>query len=114
MRESRGQTDETCTSSDRVASALKRATGTQTPVGEEAQPVFLPHLLLHSPPPTTVDTGPTPLTMRGGGGPFCKGAAPRMSPSLLPRRREKGDKWGSHWYRNQEQFVACLSSLLSL
>lgn len=76
MPESRGQIDRTCTASIWVASALSGASGTQTPLGKEAQLDFLPIPSLISPP--TVSIGPTPLTLWGGG--------------ALPRRDSAGDE----------------------
>lgn len=71
MPESRGQIAGTCAASCWVASALSGATGTQTPLGKEALLDFLPVPSLISPP--TVSIGPTPLTLRGGGGPSAEG-----------------------------------------
>lgn len=104
MPESRGQIDRTCTASIWVASALSGASGTQTPLGKEAQLDFLPIPSLISPP--TVSIGPTPLTLWGGG-PYRGGAALGMSPSFLPREGVgKEDEWGSHWHPDLEQLVA--------
>lgn len=71
MPESGGQIDGTCTASCWVPSALSGPIGTQTPPGKEAQLDFLPISSLISPP--TVSIGPTPLTLRGGGGPSVEG-----------------------------------------
>ena len=104
MCESRGQIDGTCTASCRLASALRGATGTQTPLGKEAQLDFLPIPSLISPP--TVGIGPTPMTLRGGGGPSAKGSAGDESIfSSQGGGGGKEDEWGSHWHRDQDQLL---------
>lgn len=91
MCESRGQIDGTCIASCRVSSALPGPSGTQTPLGKEAQLEFLPIPSLISPP--TVGIGPTPLTLTEEGG-LPPRAALGMSPSLLPREGGQGERTG--------------------
>ena len=75
--------------------------------------MFFPIPPLLSPP--TVGIGPTPLTLRGGGGPSAeRGYVGDESIPSTQRWVGKGDEWGSHWHSDLEQFVACPPSLPAL